>query len=95
MKGIAADVTLSRTGFHDQDDDTESPSKVVVAQEAVELEKLQRRLSVRDLATQFENGQAAATAAAAKLADEAVAVLSICNVLFTNCVKLTRLILES
>jgi hypothetical protein len=70
MKGVTADVTLNGTDFHDQDGDTDSPSKVVVAKEAVELEKLQKRLSVRDLATQFESGQAAAKAAASKLADE-------------------------
>jgi len=77
MKGVTADVTLNGTGFHDQDGDTDSPSKVVVAKEAVELEKLQKRLSVRDLATQFESGQAAAKAAASKLADEEVELLFI------------------
>lgn len=77
MKGVTADVTLNGTSFHEQDGDNESPSKLVVAKEAGELEKLQRRLSVRDLATQFESGQAAAKAAASKLADEEVQLLII------------------
>lgn len=72
MKGVAADVTLNGDHYNSQDDDMESPSKLLVAKEAAELEKLQRRLSVRDLATQFELGQAAAKAAAAKLAEEEV-----------------------
>jgi len=83
MKGVTADVTFNGTGFHDQDGDTESPSKLIVAKETVELEKLQKRLSVRDLATQFESGQAAAKAAASKLADEEVELLLI-NVLSIN-----------
>jgi hypothetical protein len=85
MKGVTADVTLNGTGFHDQDDDTESPSKVVVAKEAAELEKLQRRLSVRDLTTQFESGQAAAKAAASKLAEEEVELLFMCFTQVLHC----------
>ena len=79
MKGVTADVTLNGIGFHDQDDDTDSPSKMIVAKEAAELEKLQRRLSVRDLATQFESGQTAAKAAASKLAEEEVELLHKCS----------------
>lgn len=71
-KGVAADVTVNGGDFHEHDEYTESPSKVVVAKEAAELEKLQNRLSVRDLATEFESGQAVAKAAAAKLAEEEV-----------------------
>ena len=71
-KGVAADVTVNGGDFHEHDEYTESPSKVVVAKEAAELEKLQSRLSVRDLATEFESGQAVAKAAAAKLAEEEV-----------------------
>lgn len=71
-KGVAADVTVHGGDFHEHDEFTESPSKVVVAKEAAELEKLQNRLSVRDLATEFESGQAVAKAAAAKLAEEEV-----------------------
>ena len=73
-KGVAADVTVNGRDFHEHDEYTESPSKVVVAKEAAELEKLQNRLSVRDLATEFESGQAVAKAAAAKLAEEEVIV---------------------
>lgn len=69
---MAADVTVNGGDFHEHDEYTESPSKVVVAKEAAELEKLQNRLSVRDLATEFESGQAVAKAAAAKLAEEEV-----------------------
>uniref|UniRef100_A0A7I4DZ50 Stomatal closure-related actin-binding protein 1 n=1 Tax=Physcomitrium patens TaxID=3218 RepID=A0A7I4DZ50_PHYPA len=68
MKGVTADVILNGAGFHDQDDDAESPSKIV-AKEAAELEKLQKRLSIGDVTMEFESGESAAKAAAAKLAE--------------------------
>lgn len=73
MKGVTADVILNGAGFHDQDDDAESPSKIV-AKEAAELEKLQKRLSIGDVTMEFESGESAAKAAAAKLAESEVEI---------------------
>lgn len=66
------DMNINGGGFLAPDDDIFSPTNVVVAKESLELEKLQHRLSVRDLATQFESGLAAAQAAAAKITEEKV-----------------------
>eukprot|EP00250_Pteridium_aquilinum_P008556 c18033_g1_i1 orf=148-1641(+) len=57
----------------DDDEDLASPSqstRQLVAKEAAGLADLQRRFSVRDLASKFEKGQAAAQAAVQKLSDE-------------------------
>lgn len=56
---------------HEVSDDDVSPTKKEeVAREAAELVAQQKRLSVRDLASKFERGQAAAQAAAAQVAAE-------------------------
>ncbi|KAG6540082.1 hypothetical protein Mapa_018537 [Marchantia paleacea] len=52
------------------DEDVSPTKKEEVAREAAELVAQQKRLSVRDLASKFERGQAAAQAAAAQVAAE-------------------------
>lgn len=55
----------------DDDEEASSPSlRELVAKEAAELLEQQKRFSVRDLASKFELGQAAAQAAVAKLSDD-------------------------
>ena len=58
------DMNINGGGFLAPDVDIFSPNNVVVAKESLEL--------VRDLATQFESGLAAAQAAAAKITEEKV-----------------------
>lgn len=82
VHGVAADVNFLsnrfpnyRTALHgdtmDDDEDPPSPlSQELLAKEAAELLEQQKRFSVRDLASKFENGQAEAQAAVAKLAED-------------------------
>jgi hypothetical protein len=63
-------------------DGVQSQARVLADKEAADLELLERRLSVRDLATQFESGQAAA---AAKLLEDEVCVFPELNLSLPNC----------
>ncbi|CAK9881078.1 unnamed protein product [Sphagnum jensenii] len=51
---------MSSRNMYDAVDGVQSQARVLADKEAADLELLERRLSVRDLATQFESGQAAA-----------------------------------
>ncbi|CAM6025375.1 unnamed protein product [Sphagnum balticum] len=51
---------MSSRNIYDAVDGVQSQARVLADKEAADLELLERRLSVRDLATQFESGQAAA-----------------------------------
>lgn len=83
--GAGAEVTFLRRRFpqskvgatgtleEEDDDGAAAPAptrREIVAQEAANLVMLQKRLSVRDLASKFEQGQTAASAAAKKVLDE-------------------------
>lgn len=73
--GLFIPVSRRGTGFDTMDDDEDltspSPStRQIVAKESAGLAELHRRFSVRDLASKFEKGQAAAQAAVQKLSDE-------------------------
>ncbi len=76
------EILMSSRNIYDAVDGVQSQARVLADKEAADLELLERRLSVRDLATQFESGQAAA---AAKLLEDEVCVFPEPNLSLPNC----------
>lgn len=75
------EILMSSRNMYDAVDGVQSQARVLAGKEAADLELLERRLSVRDLATQFESGQAAA----AKLLEDEVCVFPELNLSLPNC----------
>lgn len=69
MRGVAADVTYDRYS-NQSNNERLSTARELVGKETADLLGRQERMSVRDLASKFESGQAAAHAAAIRLAQE-------------------------
>ena len=67
MKGVTAEVSSDRTR---EGNEGLATAREVLGKESADLWGRVKRMSVRDLASKFESGQAAANAAAAKLAQE-------------------------
>lgn len=70
MKGVTADVSYDRTR---EGNEGLAAAREILGKESADLWGRVKRMSVRDLASRFESGQAAANAAAAKLAQEVFA----------------------
>lgn len=70
MKGVAAEVSYERK---QEDSEGLATAREIVGKESADLWGRVKRMSVRDLASKFESGQAAANAAAAKVAQEVFA----------------------
>ncbi|KAG0563576.1 hypothetical protein M758_8G041500 [Ceratodon purpureus] len=70
MKGVTAEVSYDRT---QEEIEGLANARELVGKESADLWGRVKRMSVRDLASKFESGQAAANAAAAKLAKEQMA----------------------
>ena len=76
MRGVAADVSNDRcSSLGHESDETRATAREMVGKETADLLGRQQRLSVRDLAIKFESGQAAAHAAAARLAQEVGSII--------------------
>jgi hypothetical protein len=75
------EILMSSRNMYDAVDGVQSQARVLADGEAADLELLERRLSVRDLATQFESGQAAA----AKLLEDEVCVFPELNLSLPYC----------
>ena len=69
-KGVTAEVSYER---RQEDNEGLANARELVGKESADLWGLSRRLSVRDLASKFESGEAAANAAAARLSEEVFA----------------------
>uniref|UniRef100_A0A7I4CH18 Stomatal closure-related actin-binding protein PH domain-containing protein n=1 Tax=Physcomitrium patens TaxID=3218 RepID=A0A7I4CH18_PHYPA len=67
MRGVTAEVSYDRT---DEGKEGLAAAREMVGKESSDLWGRVKRMSVRDLASKFESGQAAAQAAAARLAEE-------------------------
>ncbi|KAG0563571.1 hypothetical protein M758_8G041000 [Ceratodon purpureus] len=67
MKGVTAEVSSDRTR---EGNEGLATAREILGKESADLWGRVKRMSVRDLASKFESGQAAANAAAAKLAQE-------------------------
>jgi hypothetical protein len=74
MKGVTAEVSYDRKP---EDDEGLASARELVGKESADLWGRVKRMSVRDLASKFESGQAAANAAAARLSQEVVAEIFI------------------
>ena len=69
MRGVAADVTYDSYSNQSKTERL-ATAREMVGKETADLLGRQQRMSVRDLASKFETGQAAAQAAAIRLAQE-------------------------
>lgn len=85
MRGVAADVSNDRcSSLGHESDERRATAREMVGKETADLLGRQQRLSVRDLASKFESGQAAAHAAAARLAQEVGSIIMSSSPLHTH-----------